>query len=99
MSYNDGHATHYAAVFGGYIEVLAGRVIVLAESAERAEEIDVSRATAAKSAAEKALVTAGTPDDVAAAARIAVARAEIRIQIAGRATLAAAKTHEVAHAR
>jgi len=40
LSYHDTQGIHYAAVFGGYVEVLAGRVIVLAEAAERADEIN-----------------------------------------------------------
>jgi F-type H+-transporting ATPase subunit epsilon len=97
LSYREGGATHYVAVFGGYIEVLAGRVIVLAEAAERAEDIDVARATAAKARAEKTAATPGEQDDVAAVARDAAARAEIRIQVASHAQTGAER-HQVAHA-
>jgi F-type H+-transporting ATPase subunit epsilon len=43
------------AISGGFLEVRPDRVIVLADSAERAEEIDVERAGAAKKRAEERL--------------------------------------------
>nr|HEV7953545.1 ATP synthase F1 subunit epsilon [Candidatus Acidoferrales bacterium] len=63
LSYRDGTTVHYAVVFGGYTEVLAERVIVLAESAERAEEINADSARAAKQEAEKILATPNTPEE------------------------------------
>ena len=42
----------FYAVGGGYMEVLPDRVTVLADSAERAEEIDEDRARAAKERAQ-----------------------------------------------
>jgi F-type H+-transporting ATPase subunit epsilon len=95
LSYKSEGQTSYAAVFGGYVEVLAGRVILLAEAAERAEEIDAARAAKSKAAAEKILATPGTSDDDAAAARRAITRAELRIKVAARAT--GASTRELAH--
>ena len=98
LSYRANGRTNYAAVFGGYVEVLAGRVILLAEAAERAEEIDAARANAAKSAAEKTLATPHTPDAEAAAARRAIARAELRLKVAARASgSAAGKSASAAH--
>ncbi len=44
------------AISGGFLEVRPDRVIVLADSAERAEEIDVSRAEEAKKRAEQRLI-------------------------------------------
>ena len=43
------------AVSGGFIEVLADKVVVLADTAERAEELDIAKAEAAKKRAEDAL--------------------------------------------
>jgi F-type H+-transporting ATPase subunit epsilon len=43
------------AVSGGFIEVLSDKVVVLADTAERAEELDVERAEAARKRAEEAL--------------------------------------------
>jgi F-type H+-transporting ATPase subunit epsilon len=44
MSYRIGGANHFVAVSGGFAEVLRDRVRVLAQTAERAEEIDLERA-------------------------------------------------------
>jgi F-type H+-transporting ATPase subunit epsilon len=43
------------AIFGGYLEVRPDRVIILADAAERAEEIDIARAEEAGHRAERAL--------------------------------------------
>jgi F-type H+-transporting ATPase subunit epsilon len=96
LSYNDGRQTHYAAVFGGYTEVLGGRVIVLAEAAERAEEINAARASAAKQNAEKILSAPGSPEE-AAAAREAKSRAELRLKVASRASGSAQGAAEAVH--
>jgi F-type H+-transporting ATPase subunit epsilon len=84
LSYREGSTTHYAVVLGGYTEVLAERVIVLAEAAERAEEINADSARAAKEAAQKILATPNTPEEQAGPARLAVARAELRLKVAAR---------------
>jgi F-type H+-transporting ATPase subunit epsilon len=84
LSYREDGTRYYAAVFGGYLEVLAERVIVLAEAAERAEDIDVERAKTAKERAEKVLA-AKPAEEEAAPARAAVARAEIRMKVAAHA--------------
>ena len=47
-------------VFGGFMEVTPEKVIVLADTAERAEEIDVARAEAARRRAEEALANRAT---------------------------------------
>ena len=52
----DGEA-EYIAVSGGVVEVLPDKVIVMARSAERVEEIDIARAEAAMQRAEDALNT------------------------------------------
>lgn len=45
----------FIALAGGYLEVLDNKVIILADAAERAEEIDAARADAAKKRAEEQL--------------------------------------------
>src|SRR5437667_5352478 len=55
ISYRQDEAVHYLSVAWGCCEVLPDRVIVLAETAEQAEEIDVNRALAAKERAGKRL--------------------------------------------
>src|ERR1700730_16304909 len=48
LSYHAGGRVNSCTEIGGFVEVLADRVIVLADSAERPDEIDVSRAQAAR---------------------------------------------------
>ena len=69
------------AVISGFAEVLPDRVTVLAETAERAEEIDLARAEAAKARAEKRL-SAGDPNIDWDRLNISLQRSIIRIQIA-----------------
>ena len=69
------------AVIQGFAEVLPDRVTVLAETAERAEEIDLARAEAAKARAEKRLASTDTNIDWDRAV-VALERALIRIQVA-----------------
>jgi F-type H+-transporting ATPase subunit epsilon len=69
------------AVIQGFAEVLGGRVTVLAETAERAAEIDLARAEAAKARAEKHLA-APDPNMDWDRAVVALQRALIRIQVA-----------------
>jgi F-type H+-transporting ATPase subunit epsilon len=69
------------AVVSGFAEVLPDRVTVLAETAERAEEIDVARAEEAKARAERRLSAGDTNLDWDRA-NIALQRSLIRIQVA-----------------
>jgi F-type H+-transporting ATPase subunit epsilon len=69
------------AVISGFAEVLPDRVTVLAETAERAEEIDLKRAEEAKARAEKRLSTGDSNLDWDRA-NIALQRSLIRIQVA-----------------
>jgi F-type H+-transporting ATPase subunit epsilon len=69
------------AVLRGFAEVLPDRVTVLAETAERAQEIDVARAEAAKARAEQRLASHDANIDWDRAT-ISLQRALIRIQVA-----------------
>ena len=71
------------AVSGGFLEVRSDRVIVLADSAERAEEIDIARAEEAKKRAQEALSDPASQLE-SAAAEAALRRAMARIQVADR---------------
>lgn len=71
------------AVGGGFIEVHDDQVIVLADSAERAEEIDVGRAEAARQRAELAMHRFGGRSDVSSA-RQALRRSRARLRVARR---------------
>jgi len=71
----------YLAISGGFLEVRPDKVVILADSCERAEEIDVSRAEAAKRRAEEMLK--GRPPEVdAAAAEAALRRSLARLKVA-----------------
>jgi F-type H+-transporting ATPase subunit epsilon len=69
------------AVIQGFAEVLPDHVTVLAETAERAQEIDLARAEAAKARAEKRLASNDANIDWDRAS-IALQRSLIRIQVA-----------------
>ena len=77
--------TQYFAVGGGFAEVMPGKVIVLADSAERADEIDLERANKARAAAQKAMEE-GVPEDPERYRMIeaALRRAQIRVDTANR---------------
>jgi F-type H+-transporting ATPase subunit epsilon len=79
--YRSGSEKHYAFLSGGFAEVTADRVSVLATVAERAEDIDLARAEAAKRRAEDRLAKPMVDIDMERA-RIAMLRAIARLQIA-----------------
>jgi F-type H+-transporting ATPase subunit epsilon len=79
LNYVAGGRRRYLAVSGGFLEVLPGHVRVLADVAERAEEIDAARARAALQRAQELL-----GDDDPAAALAAMERAQARIAAAER---------------
>jgi F-type H+-transporting ATPase subunit epsilon len=80
LSYRKGSAWTSLAVAWGFAEVLPDKVRVLAETAERASEIDLERATRAKERAERRLKSGEEIDYDRA--KIALERALIRIQVA-----------------
>ena len=84
LSFSLKGSTHYLAVSWGFVEVLPDKVTILADSAERAEEIDVKRAQEAKSRAEEALRQA-SPELDFDATNLALRRAEVRLEVAGKA--------------
>jgi F-type H+-transporting ATPase subunit epsilon len=86
--YRIGSEKHYLAVAFGFVEVLPERVTVLAQIAERPEDIDVPRAEAAKRRAEERLAQSAPsrPTDLDfERARIAMMKSLIRLQVATRA--------------
>jgi F-type H+-transporting ATPase subunit epsilon len=71
------------AIISGFAEVLGDRVTVLAETAERPEEIDIARAEEAKKRAEQRLAAAASDPNVDwGRAAVALQRSLIRIQVA-----------------
>jgi len=81
LSYRKGSTWTSLAVAWGFAEVLPDQVRILAETAERAHEIDLERATQAKERAEQRLMQGGDEIDYDRA-RVALQRALIRIQVA-----------------
>src|SRR5262245_51972764 len=81
MSYRKGGETAHAFIAGGFAEVTPDRVSILAPVAERAEDIDLARAEAAKRRAEERL-TKPTSDVDFERARIALLRAISRLDVA-----------------
>jgi F-type H+-transporting ATPase subunit epsilon len=82
LTYHKGGETRLLTTVYGYAEVLPDRVIVLAEIAERAEEIDVSRARAALERAKSDLPKAGSTEEDWDRSNAAIQRAETRLQAA-----------------
>jgi F-type H+-transporting ATPase subunit epsilon len=84
--YRQGTEKHYVAIAFGFAEVQPDRVTILAQIAEKAEEIDLARAEAAKKRAEERVVRL-TVDMDAERARIALLKSLIRLQVATRARI------------
>ena len=81
ISYRSGSETHYLCVAWGFAEVLPDKVTILAETAERGEDVDCSRAQKAKERAEQRLASADPQVDVPRAQN-ALARANARLEAA-----------------
>ena len=79
----EGHEDMVMAIGGGVLEVGPDKVIVLADSAERAEEIDLSRAESARKRAQELLTRRGDQLQMEQA-QAALRRAATRIRVAGR---------------
>ncbi len=82
--YRQGQEKQYLSIAFGFAEVQPDRVTILAQIAERADEIDVPRAEAAKRRAEERLSKPGQEMDFERA-RIALLKALVRLQVATRA--------------
>src|SRR5918994_3385928 len=78
--YRIGQEKHYLAIAFGFVEVLPDRVTVLAQLAERPEDIDVPRAEAAKKRAEERLARGPQSDVDFERARIALMKSLTRLQ-------------------
>ncbi len=82
--YRKGVEKFYLCVAFGLAEVLPDRVVILAQVAERAEEIDVDRAEAARQRAEQRLASRQRDQDLERA-RVALMKALTRLNVATRA--------------
>jgi F-type H+-transporting ATPase subunit epsilon len=86
--YRIGQEKHYLSIAFGFAEVLPERVTVLAQIAERAQDIDIERAERAKQRAEERLQTTKLSPQAEMdfeRARIAMMKSLIRLQVASRA--------------
>ena len=84
LGYRRGSESKFVTVIHGYAEVLPDRVIVLAEIAERAEEIDLARSKAAHDRAQAELAKHGIDADEWQRQQLALQRALIRMQVVSR---------------
>ena len=81
VGYRKGDRWFFLAVAWGFVEVQSDQVRLLAETAERAHEIDIDRANRAKARAEQRISKGGDEIDYGRAL-VALERAVIRIQVA-----------------
>ncbi|HQR39722.1 MAG TPA: F0F1 ATP synthase subunit epsilon [Blastocatellia bacterium] len=83
LSFNQKGATSQLVISGGFVQVMPDRVKLLAEAAERPEEIDLQRALKAKERAERQLAQSDSITEIRSAEE-ALERATTRIQIAAK---------------
>jgi F-type H+-transporting ATPase subunit epsilon len=84
LTYRQGPDLFHVAVNWGYVEVEDDTVTVLVETAEPADQIDMERAQAALGRAQEALKKLSPEDKELKVMEAALARALIRVQVAGR---------------
>src|SRR5574341_381569 len=84
LTYWAGREERHLSVAWGYVEVRPGRVVVLAEAAERASDIDIGRAEAARGRAEERLRRWGDEGVDFARAQAALQRALTRLAVAAK---------------
>jgi F-type H+-transporting ATPase subunit epsilon len=84
LTYVEGGREHHYAIGGGFLQVADDKVIVLADTAEAAADIDVDRAQRALAEAQERLKKLSLDDRNHAEETARVQRAAARISIAGR---------------
>ena len=84
LTYVEGGREHHYAVGGGFLQVAENRVIVLADTAEAAQDIDVERARKAFEEAQERLLKLTEQDEHHAIESARVRRAAARIGVAGK---------------
>jgi F-type H+-transporting ATPase subunit epsilon len=81
LRFRQGNQEQGFAIGGGYLEVLNNQVTVLADSAEQADEIDLSRAEAARERAERMLKEGPTDPVTRAVFEGALRRSRVRLKV------------------
>jgi len=89
LAYTQGATAKRLLVSGGFVEVRDDRVSVLADVAERPEEIDAARARTEREGAEKALASFSGSEAEFESASEELARQTVRLQLAAGETSAA----------
>jgi F-type H+-transporting ATPase subunit epsilon len=84
LTYVEGGREHHYAIGGGFLQVADDKVIVLADTAEAAADIDLDRAQRALSDAQEKLRKLGADDRSQAEEAARVRRAAARILVAGK---------------
>jgi len=84
--YRQGQEKHYLSIAFGFAEVQPDRVTILAQIAEKADEVDVARAEAALKRAQERLASPASDMDFERA-RVAMLKSLIRLQVASRARI------------
>jgi F-type H+-transporting ATPase subunit epsilon len=79
-----GSTTESFAIVGGFLQVRPDKVVVMAETADMASEIDLEKAREAQREAERALETGYHEGADLAAARAALQQALLRVRVAER---------------
>ena len=83
MWYRKGEEKFYLAIALGFAEVMPDRVTILARLAERAEDIDITRAESARRRAEERLTRPQSEIDYERA-RVALTKSLMRLQVSAR---------------
>jgi F-type H+-transporting ATPase subunit epsilon len=84
LTYVEGGREHHFAIGGGFLQVADDKIMVLADSAEAAADIDLDRAQRALTDASEKLKKLGGDDRTHAEEAARVRRAAARIGIAGK---------------
>ncbi len=84
LSYVEGGREHHYAVGGGFLQVAENRVIVLADTAESASDIDVQRAKRAFEESQERLLKLTEQDEHHPVESARVRRAAARLHVAGK---------------
>lgn len=83
LNYRIGEKTQFMSILWGFAEVTPTKVTILAEIAEKAEDIDVDRAREAVTKAEQHLERGGIPSEVEEA-KVSLEKARLRQKVAER---------------